>query len=99
MRRFPLIWRPRKERHSRHSPPRAEAERNRSRRTRKRCSGRDSAGGQGRNVAVIADTGPLYALADADDEYHEIVKAVLSRNRDALLVASPVVVEGCYLIL
>jgi uncharacterized protein len=50
-------------------------------------------------VAIIADTGPLYALADADDEYHDIVKKFVSKNRETVIVPGPVVVELCYLIL
>ena len=50
-------------------------------------------------MALIADTGPLYALADADDEYHDTVKAFASKNRETVIVPGPVVVEVCYLIL
>ena len=50
-------------------------------------------------MAIVADTGPLYALADADDQYHESVKTFLARNRETIIVPGPVVVEVCYLIL
>jgi predicted nucleic acid-binding protein len=52
-----------------------------------------------RDVAIIADAGPLYALADTDDEHHDLVKAFLSKNRETVIVPGPVVVEVCYLIL
>jgi predicted nucleic acid-binding protein len=54
---------------------------------------------KGPDVAIIADAGPLYALADADDEYHDRVKGFLARNRETIIVPGPVVVEVCYLIL
>ena len=50
-------------------------------------------------MAIIADTGPLYALADADDSYHARVKAFASTNKEIIIVPGPVVVEVCYLIL
>ncbi len=50
-------------------------------------------------MAVIVDTGPLYALADKDDEHHDIVKRYVSEIHEALIVPSPVVPEVCYLLL
>ena len=50
-------------------------------------------------MAIIADTGPLYALADADDSFHASVKSFISKNRETIIVPGPVVVEVCYLIL
>jgi predicted nucleic acid-binding protein len=49
-------------------------------------------------LAIIADTGPLYALADADDSWHAPVKAFVGKNRESIIVPGPVVVEVCYLI-
>jgi hypothetical protein len=49
-------------------------------------------------LAIIADTGPLYALADVDDEFHVPVKTFVSKNRETVIVPGPVVVEVCYLI-
>lgn len=47
--------------------------------------------------AVIADTGPLYALLDASDQYHERAQlelAKLERERLAILVPYPVFLEA-----
>ena len=49
-------------------------------------------------MAIIADTGPLYALADADDSWHASVKAFAGKNREPIIVPGPVVIEVCYLI-
>jgi hypothetical protein len=50
-------------------------------------------------MAIIVDTGPLYALADEDDQYHEIIKRYVSEIHETLIVPSPVVPEVCYLLL
>jgi len=50
-------------------------------------------------MAILADTGPLYALADQDDQYHEAVAEYVSATRETLIVPGPVVPEVCYLLL
>ena len=50
-------------------------------------------------MAILVDTGPLYSLADADDQYHEAVVSYVSATSEALIVPSPVVPEVCYLLL
>lgn len=50
-------------------------------------------------MAILVDTGPLYALADEDDQYHAVVKRYVADIREALIVPSPVVTEVCYLLL
>jgi predicted nucleic acid-binding protein len=47
---------------------------------------------------AIVDTGPLYALVDADDAEHDRCRAVLERSDLQLVVPSLVVAEACYLI-
>ncbi len=49
-------------------------------------------------MAIIVDTGPLYALADADDQYHRAVAKFVAATRETLIVPSPVVPEVCYLL-
>lgn len=49
-------------------------------------------------MAIIADTGPLYALADADDELHALARSFVVQNKETIIVPGPVVVETCYLI-
>jgi predicted nucleic acid-binding protein len=44
-------------------------------------------------VALICDTGPLYAAMDRADIDHEICKRFLSESSERLLVPAPVVVE------
>ncbi len=51
---------------------------------------------------VLADTGPLYALADSDDQYHRraVVEAeVLTQSGTAILVPYPILMEGYTLVL
>ena len=51
---------------------------------------------------VLADTGPLYALVDPDDEHHDRAKSELERLSEEsfiLLVAFPVLMESYTLIL
>jgi hypothetical protein len=50
-------------------------------------------------MAILVDTGPLYALADEDDQYHEAVVGYVSATNEALIVPGPVVPEVCYLLL
>lgn len=50
-------------------------------------------------MAIIVDTGPLYALADQDDQYHEMVANFVAGISEPLVVPSPVVSEVCYLLL
>jgi predicted nucleic acid-binding protein len=44
-------------------------------------------------VALICDTGPLYAAMDRADADHEICRELLSDSPERLLVPAPVVVE------
>jgi uncharacterized protein len=50
-------------------------------------------------LAILVDTGPLYALADEDDQYHDAVKSYVSQIHEVLIIPSPVVPEVCYLLL
>jgi predicted nucleic acid-binding protein len=49
-------------------------------------------------MAIIVDTGPLYALADADDQYHRAVAKFVAATRETLIVPSPIIPEVCYLL-
>jgi predicted nucleic acid-binding protein len=52
--------------------------------------------------SVLADTGPLYAAADPDDQYHERAQRELKRlNRDrrSVVVAYPILLESYTLVL
>ena len=49
-------------------------------------------------VIVVADTGPLYALVDSDDAWHERVVAWWKANRSAVVVPVCVLPEVCYLL-
>jgi hypothetical protein len=49
-------------------------------------------------MAVLVDTGVLYALADADDGWHEQAVAWLDEERDVLTVPVTVLPEVCYLL-
>jgi predicted nucleic acid-binding protein len=44
-------------------------------------------------VALICDTGPLYAAMDRADADHEVCAQLLTHSLDQLLVPAPVVVE------
>jgi predicted nucleic acid-binding protein len=46
-------------------------------------------------VAVIVDTGVLFALADQRDFRHQTVQKYLAANPDTLIVPGPVVWETC----
>jgi predicted nucleic acid-binding protein len=54
------------------------------------------------SVAVLADTGPLYALADPSDQFHarahRELELMMSRN-SAVLIAFPVLCEAHTLVL
>jgi uncharacterized protein len=47
---------------------------------------------------ILTDTGPLYAMADEDDEWHDRVRAFLETGRRQLVVPVTVLPEICYLI-
>ena len=49
-------------------------------------------------MPILVDTGPIYALADRDDDHHEAVTNFLSRNRELLIVPVTVLPEACYLL-
>jgi len=49
-------------------------------------------------VTVIADTGPLYALVDSGDAWHERVVAWWRANRQPVVVPVCVLPEVCYLL-
>jgi uncharacterized protein len=40
----------------------------------------------------------LYALADVDDQYHEVIVRFVTANKEALIIPGPVVPEVCYLL-
>jgi predicted nucleic acid-binding protein len=44
-------------------------------------------------VALICDTGPLYAALDRDDAYHEACSQLLATFPEPLVVPAPVAVE------
>lgn len=47
---------------------------------------------------VVVDTGPLVALADADDHDHERCVRWLRSSTACLVVPAPIVAEVCYLL-
>jgi len=49
-------------------------------------------------MATLVDTGILYALADADDAWHERAVGWLDRHADVLAVPVTVLPEICYLL-
>lgn len=49
-------------------------------------------------MALLLDTGILYALADEDDDWHERARRLLQDRPDVLLVPSTVLPEAAYLI-
>jgi predicted nucleic acid-binding protein len=49
-------------------------------------------------MPLLLDTGPIYALADADDAWHERVRVFLENERQPLLVPVTVLPEVAYLI-
>ena len=48
-------------------------------------------------MPLLLDTGPLYALADADDDWHARVREFLKLERQSLLVPVTVIPEAAYL--
>ena len=49
-------------------------------------------------MTVVADTGPLYALVDRDDAWHQRVLGWWKANREQIVVPSTVVPEVTYLL-
>lgn len=49
-------------------------------------------------MPLLLDTGPLYALADADDAWHDLVRELLEERRESLLVPVTVLPEVTYLL-
>ena len=49
-------------------------------------------------MALLLDTGVLYALADEDDDWHERARRLLEKRPDILLVPLTVLPEAAYLI-
>lgn len=49
-------------------------------------------------MPLLVDTGVLYALADADDDWHQPVREYLTRAPDVLLVPVTVLPEVTYLL-
>ena len=47
---------------------------------------------------ILVDTGPLYAMADRDDDWHLRVVRFLERSRDELVVPVTVLPEAAYLL-
>jgi predicted nucleic acid-binding protein len=47
---------------------------------------------------ILVDTGPLYAMADRDDDWHSRVVRFLGRSRDELIVPVAVLPEAAYLL-
>ena len=47
---------------------------------------------------ILIDTGPLYAMADRDDDWHHRVVRFLERSRDALVTPVTVLPEAAYLL-
>jgi predicted nucleic acid-binding protein len=49
-------------------------------------------------ASVLVDTGPLYAIADRDDDWHDRTVRFLEANRDDLVVPVSVLPEAAYLL-
>jgi predicted nucleic acid-binding protein len=49
-------------------------------------------------MTIIADTGPLYALVDADDSWHERVISWWKANQESIVIPVTVLPEVCYLL-
>ena len=49
-------------------------------------------------MALILDTGPLYASLDRDDADHRACRALIESTREPLVIPSPVLVEIDYLV-
>jgi predicted nucleic acid-binding protein len=50
-------------------------------------------------MALIADSGALYALVDADDEHHEAVREVVESEVGPIIVPTAILAEVDYLLL
>ena len=49
-------------------------------------------------LTIVAATGPLYALVDSDDEWHERVVKWWTANRQPVVIPAVVLPEVCYLL-
>ena len=49
--------------------------------------------------SILVDTGPLYAMADRDDDWHHRVVRFLETNHEDLIVPASVLPEAAYLLL
>ena len=49
-------------------------------------------------ASVLVDTGPLYAIADLDDDWHDRTVRFLEANRDDLVVPVSALPEAAYLL-
>ncbi len=49
-------------------------------------------------MAILIDTGALFAIADRADDHHEAACSVLAEIHEPLIVPAPVVVEAAYLL-
>jgi len=49
-------------------------------------------------MALLLDTGAIYALADVADAWHERMTRLLSQAREELLAPATVITEACYLV-
>jgi predicted nucleic acid-binding protein len=47
-------------------------------------------------LALILDTGPLYASLDRSDQYHGACRSLIESSEEALLIPAPVLVEIDY---
>lgn len=48
--------------------------------------------------SILVDTGPLYAMADRDDDWHARIVSFLRRARDELIIPVAVLPEAAYLL-
>jgi hypothetical protein len=49
-------------------------------------------------MPLLLDTGAIYALADADDDWHEPMRGFVAAGRQPLLAPCTVITEAAYLI-
>lgn len=49
-------------------------------------------------MALILDTGPVYASLDRDDDDHRACRSLIESARESLIIPSPVLVEVDYLV-
>ena len=49
--------------------------------------------------SIIVDTGPLYAIADRDDDWHHRTVRFLETNHEDMIVPASVLPEAAYLLL